>query len=200
MQPKKFEADILCVSATAKGITFIKQLLPDEAVRSLTVAACAADAAQKMRQQKFDICLINAPLPDGSAAALAKQAAGDYDAAVLLFVKSDAYDETAAATEDYGVFVVEKPNSERHFKQALALVFAAKRRTSAEGKKISDLEAKLGEMKIVNRAKLVLIQYLKMDESTAHHYIEKQAMDRRITRREVAESIISTYEYGFEWK
>ena len=28
MQPKKFEADILCVSATAKGITFIKQLLP----------------------------------------------------------------------------------------------------------------------------------------------------------------------------
>ena len=89
MQPKKFEDDILCVSATAKGITFIKQLLPDEAVRSLTVAACAADAAQKMRQQKFDICLINAPLPDGSAAALAKQAAGDYDAAVLLFVKSD---------------------------------------------------------------------------------------------------------------
>ena len=33
-----------------------------------------------------------------------------------------------------------------------------------------------------------------MTEPQAHRYIEKQAMDLRITRREVAEGIISTYE------
>jgi len=50
------------------------------------------------------------------------------------------------------------------------------------------------EARLVYRAKEVLIEYLKMTESQAHRYIEKQAMDMRITRREVAESIIKTYE------
>ena len=37
--------------------------------------------------------------------------------------------------------------------------------------------AKMDEIRIVNRAKWVLITQLKMDEAQAHHYIERQAMD-----------------------
>ena len=40
-----------------------------------------------------------------------------------------------------------------------------------------------------------LIQYLSMTESQAHRYIEKQAMDMRLPKRAVAESILNTYEY-----
>ena len=32
-----------------------------------------------------------------------------------------------------------------------------------------------------------------MTEADAHRYIEKQAMDRRLSRRQVAENIIKTY-------
>ena len=49
------------------------------------------------------------------------------------------------------------------------------------------------EIRIVNRAKWLLISELKMSEEDAHRYIEKQAMDRCITRRAMAESIIRTY-------
>ena len=49
------------------------------------------------------------------------------------------------------------------------------------------------EIRVVNRAKWILISELKMEEPDAHRYIEKQAMDRCISRREVAEEIISTY-------
>ena len=42
----------------------------------------------------------------------------------------------------------------------------------------------------MDRAKCVLIEYLKMTESEAHRFIEKQAMDMRITKREVAERIL----------
>ena len=49
------------------------------------------------------------------------------------------------------------------------------------------------EIRLVNRAKWLLISELKMDEPDAHRYIEKQAMDRCVTRREVAEEIIKTY-------
>ena len=40
----------------------------------------------------------------------------------------------------------------------------------------------------------LLITELKMEEPRAHRYIEKQAMDRSITRVEVAEEIINTYQ------
>ncbi|MBS7337493.1 MAG: ANTAR domain-containing protein [Thermoguttaceae bacterium] len=47
-------------------------------------------------------------------------------------------------------------------------------------------------MRIVNHAKLLLIEQLKMTEAEAHRYIEKQAMDRCVTRRVIAEGIIAT--------
>lgn len=51
------------------------------------------------------------------------------------------------------------------------------------------------DLKIVNRAKGVLITRLGMTEPEAHRYIEKRAMDMRATKRAVAESILKTYEY-----
>ncbi len=50
------------------------------------------------------------------------------------------------------------------------------------------------ETKLVNRAKCVLIQNLKLTESQAHRYIEKQAMDTRQTKKEIAQKILTTYE------
>ena len=52
---------------------------------------------------------------------------------------------------------------------------------------------KMLEIRTVNRAKWLLIDQFKMTESDAHRYIEKQAMDACISRREVAENIIKTY-------
>ena len=47
---------------------------------------------------------------------------------------------------------------------------------------------------MVDRAKCILIQYLNMTEPQAHRYIEKQAMDLRVSRREIAQGILQTYE------
>ena len=60
-------------------------------------------------------------------------------------------------------------------------------------KKTLSVEEKMEEIRIVNRAKWLLISELKMDEPQAHRYIEKQAMDRCISRKEIAEEIIRTY-------
>lgn len=58
--------------------------------------------------------------------------------------------------------------------------------------KAATLEEKMQEIHIVNRAKLILIEQLKMTEAEAHRFIEKQAMDRCVTRIVIAESIITT--------
>ena len=60
-------------------------------------------------------------------------------------------------------------------------------------KKTVSLEEKMREIKIVNRAKWTLINSLNMSEDDAHRYIEKQAMDRCVSKREIAEEILRTY-------
>ena len=59
--------------------------------------------------------------------------------------------------------------------------------------KTASVEEKMEEIRIINRAKWLLIEQLKMTENQAHRYIEKQAMDRCVTRRAIAENILSTY-------
>ena len=60
-------------------------------------------------------------------------------------------------------------------------------------KKTLSIEEKMEQIRLVNRAKWLLIGELKMSEPDAHRYIEKQAMDRCVSRREIAENIIKTY-------
>ena len=55
-------------------------------------------------------------------------------------------------------------------------------------------EKKLEEMRLVGRAKCMLMQYRGLTEQQAHRQIEKQAMDSRQTRGAVALEILDTYE------
>ena len=72
---------------------------------------------------------------------------------------------------------------------------SAKERIQKTVKKTYSIEEKMEEIRIVNKAKWLLISEIKMDEPEAHHYIEKQAMDRCISKRTVAEEIIKTYSW-----
>ena len=55
------------------------------------------------------------------------------------------------------------------------------------------LRQKLEELRVVSRAKCLLVEYLHLDEESAHKYMERQAMEERKTRRAVAEEILREY-------
>ena len=55
------------------------------------------------------------------------------------------------------------------------------------------LKVKMEEIRLVNRAKMLLMQNLKMTEPEAHRYIEKEAMDRGLKKTAVAENVIKMY-------
>ena len=78
--------------------------------------------------------------------------------------------------------------------QSIRLVEATRSRMLGLKRENSKLMVKIDEMRMINRAKCALMQYLKFTEPEAHRYIEKQAMDTRSTRKEVAQKILSTYE------
>ena len=76
---------------------------------------------------------------------------------------------------------------------ALDWMASTRERLRKMEKNTLSFEEKMEEIRIVNRAKWVLISELQMDEPQAHRYIEKQAMDRCLSRKEIAEEIIQTY-------
>ena len=90
-------------------------------------------------------------------------------------------------------FHASKANLKTHFVNSPQLDVKCKGTLEKVRKKALSIEEKMEEIRIVNRAKWLLIGELKMDEQGAHRYIEKQAMDRCISKRIVAEEIIKTY-------
>ena len=76
---------------------------------------------------------------------------------------------------------------------ALSWLSSSREKLRKTEKKTLSIEEHMEEIRIVNRAKWLLISELKMDEQGAHRYIEKQTMDRCISKRIVAEEIIKTY-------
>ena len=75
-----------------------------------------------------------------------------------------------------------------------ALLNASRKRVQFLENENQKLQKKIEEIRLVDRAKLILIQVLKMTESQAQRYIEKQSMDLRQTRVVTAENILRTYE------
>lgn len=172
---------VLIVSASPRAASRMEEWLGTGC--EATVAASEAEARSLLGGKRFDALIVNAPLSDGSGEALCLRA--DVDA--LLLVPQAGYEAARARMEARGVLTLPKPVAPALFQQAMSLLFA----THA---KLSRLQGKLEEVRIVERAKRAMMQYLKMNEAEAHRYIEKQAMDLRQTKREVAEAIIKTYE------
>ena len=89
-----------------------------------------------------------------------------------------------------GFLCMERSKLDLAFPQLLAMC----NRLHAMQIRENSLQKKLGDEKLVNRAKLLLISRLQMSETEAHRYIEKTAMDTGDSRREVALRLIRTYE------
>ena len=112
----------------------------------------------------------------------------------MLLVKADLAETVAARVEEYGVLVLSKPVARALFDQALRFSRMAQNRMRSLKEENDRLEKKLTELRMVDRAKCLLIQHLGMTEEQAHRHIEKQAMDTRQTKAAVARMILSTYE------
>ncbi len=185
---------VLIVSSTDKGKDFLSDFLKAHDFSKITTVKNGGEARSMLNQKDFELVVINAPLRDESGEDLSLRVTEISTAGVILIVKSEIADDVSAKVEDYGVFVLPKPMNRVLFFQTLKLMAAARRRLLGLKHENVQLKKKIEDIRLVDRAKCVLIQYLNLTEPQAHRYIEKQAMDRRISKREVAEGILNTYE------
>ena len=184
----------LIVTTACKGTQLLAELLKMSGITSISTAASGGDARRLLLETSFDLVVINAPLSDEYGHELAVFVVESSGAGVIILCKSERADLVSQKVEDAGVFVVEKPISRQLFFQSIKLMAASRRRMLGLKKENSKLRGKIEEIRLVDRAKCLLIQYLDMTEPEAHRAIEKEAMDRRVTRKEIAKEIVSRYE------
>lgn len=184
---------VLIVTASERFTDSIMSLLPMTDYWPVQTVSSVAEARRWLADTEFDIVLINTPLPDDFGMHLAIDICTGSGAGVLLLVKNDHYNEIYSKVVRYGVITLSKPTNRQMVAQNLRILCATRERIRQMQAKQATVEEKIKEIRLVNRAKWLLIECLNMTEAEAHRYIEKQAMDLRISRREAAENIIKTY-------
>jgi response regulator NasT len=190
----KPSCSVLVVSSSDKGADVIMKYLDPTKFTSVTAVKNAGEASRNLISGTYDTIIINSPLTDEFGHELALYAAENSASGIILIAKSEIFDELSSRMEPYGVLTIAKPISASLFHQALSLMTAKQERLKRVEIENAKLRSKIDEIKIVNRAKCTLIQYLNMTEAAAHRYIEKQAMDMRATKVEIAEKILKMYE------
>lgn len=189
----RMQNSVLVVSASQKITDLFNELLPPGSFYPIVSVSSCGEAKRVLISVDYDIIVINTPLGDEFGSDFALDLVQNSSSAVLLLASSDLYGEVSSKVESYGVMTIAKPLNRTTLYTAMTLAYATRARLRVMDKKNKSLSAKMGEIRIVNRAKWALIESLGMSEEQAHHYIEKQAMDLRLSKGEIAVNILKTY-------
>ena len=185
---------VLLVSASAKLNQALRDLLPLGEYDPVTGSSGEGEARRLLLEASFDLVLINSPLPDGAGVALAEEICRKSESAVLLLTPAAQFQEVRDRVVRSGVVTLPKPLHRQSFLQALDFLCAMRERLRQREEKQLSLEEKIVSLRLIDRAKWMLVRERAMTEPAAHRWLEQQAMERRISKRQVAEELLRQIE------
>ncbi|MBW8173161.1 response regulator [Ornithinimicrobium sp. Arc0846-15] len=191
------------VAAQPKGLRIV--VAEDEALIRLdlsemleeaghVVVAQASDGEQAIaaaREHTPDVVVMDVKMPgmDGITAA---EVLGNEGLAPVVMLTAFSDRELVERARDAGVMsYVVKPFSAHDVLPALDIARARWQERQALADEVSDLTERFETRKRLDRAKGLLMQQLKLSEGDSFRWIQKAAMDRRLSMREVADAVIS---------
>ncbi|MDE6832987.1 MAG: ANTAR domain-containing protein [Ruminococcus sp.] len=178
----------LIISSNRENISLIEQYLK-ESISGFIVTAGSGNEARRLisGDTRPDLVIIDTPLSDEFGQELAEITATT-SGGVVLICRND-ISENISHNLSRNIAVLTRPFSREEFRNVVES-FPELIGIKPES---TDILTKIEEMRLINRAKCTLMEYLNFTEPQAHRYIEKQAMNNRRTRRETAEKILDTY-------
>lgn len=185
--------DALIISDNKAAFIALAQIVRSTGDHAVVHASSGREARITGMNRQFDIVVVSSVVDD-NIKTLATHFADKKEGGVILIEAAAHSEEVSQTLEKYGVIVVEKPISKIMMRFAVKTVIASNYRVKSYIDKTNTLLKKIDEIKLVNRAKLLLMQRLSYSEEKAHRHIEKTAMDMRLARRAVAMNIIKMYD------
>lgn len=189
---------VLIVSRSQQGIASLSELLKSENYTQIQVSENTESAKMLVENDEFDLICINAPLSDETGIELSEHFARTTKACVVIIVSQKNADNVNHILMPQGVLVISKPINTQLFRQNIQFAECFRQRIIRFYDENNNLKDLVEDIKIISRAKCLLISCLNMSEQQAHRYIEKQAMDLRVSKYQVAKQVIKTYENQFD--
>ena len=156
------------------------------------VVGQAGDGAEAVRQTlelKPDLVLMDIKMP-GTDGLQAAEVLAEHNVPVVLltaFSSPELVERASAA----GVFsYVVKPFNPSNLIPALRIALSLHERMTSAANEIDEITEKLETRKLVDRAKGLLTEKMKLNEPEAFRWIQKASMDRRLSMRQVAQTVI----------
>lgn len=184
---------VLIVSASEVFNSAAAEIITLPRFQPVHTARDVSKAKRDIAARSYDLIIINSPLPDDSGTGFAIDCCRQPASAVLLLTRPECHDEVRARVSDHGVFTVPKPVSRAMLLRAMDWMCAVCERLNRLKARTSTMEERMDEIRVINRAKLLLISAQKMTEEQAHHCIVQSAMDKCITKKEAAQLVILDY-------
>ena len=157
-----------------------------------TVCAAASNGAEAIalaQEHRPDLCILDVKMPILDGISAAQQI---IDIAPVLMLTAFSQRELVERARDAGVMAyVVKPFSIGDLVPAIEIAISRHIQMRSLAAEVADLHERLESRKVIDRAKGILMKALNLSEPEAFSWIQRAAMDRRISMREVAQAVIS---------
>ena len=110
---------------------------------------------------------------------------------VLMLTAFSQRDLVERARDAGAMAYVVKPFTMDDLMPAIEIAISRHQQMRSLAEEVADLHERLETRKVIDRAKGILMKALNLSEPEAFSWIQRTAMDRRITMKEVAEAVIS---------
>lgn len=180
---------VLVVTKDSKISSFISSMLIAPLFET-SIVSDFNEARRKAVERTFNIILVD--FGDGEGVDFATDLS-DSASTIMLMVPSEHYEQVSYKVESYGILTMTTPFDQFYFYNMIKVAIAVGYKVQILSSQTTKLKEKMEEIRIVNRAKMLLMSNLNMSEPEAHRYIEKEAMDRCTKRISLAQEIIRTY-------
>jgi response regulator NasT len=165
------------------------EMLVEAGYDVLAQASDGAQAIELVKTHKPDLAILDVKMPilDGISAA-----EEIISLCPVLMLTAFSQRELVDRARDAGVMAyVLKPFTINDLVPAIEIAISRHTQMRSLADEVADLHQRLETRKTIDRAKGILMAALNLTEPQAFSWIQKAAMDRRLTMREVAEAVLS---------
>ena len=166
------------------------EVLTGAGYRVVAEAGDGRAAVEAVREHRPDIGVMDVKMPVMDGIAAAGEIAGERLAPVVMLTAFSQRELVERARTAGAMAYVVKPFTEADLVPAIELAVARFDELRSLEAEVRDLGDRLETRKIVDRAKALLQERMRLTEAESFRWIQKTSMDRRLTMREVAQAVI----------
>ena len=165
------------------------EMLTESGYEVVAEAENGAVAIELAKKLKPDLAILDVKMPEMDGITAAEQI---ITLAPVLMLTAFSQRELVERARDAGVMAyVVKPFSISDLVPAIEIAISRHRQMKSLEDEVADLYERLETRKIIDRAKGILMKAMGLTEPESFSWIQKTAMDRRISMKQVAQAVIS---------